>query len=220
MLLTTHYMEEADQLCDRVAIMDHGHILALDTPRGLKASVGADTIVRVSSTAIWRRWPPCSPPGLATARGPRPATARSRCSSRAATACVPRDRGARRVGRLCHHRPLGPRADARDRLHHPDRQGAARMSVVGASGETRRAMGFRPSRAASLVAFWALLPARPARPAEDDRRVRRAHDHAAAAARLRVHLRVPQDRPGRGRLVPARRRPSRRCSWPAWWRPR
>ena len=31
-LLTTHYMEEADQLCDRVAIMDHGRILALDTP--------------------------------------------------------------------------------------------------------------------------------------------------------------------------------------------
>ena len=49
-LLTTHYMEEADQLCDRVAIMDHGHILALDTPRGLKASVGADTIVRVATS--------------------------------------------------------------------------------------------------------------------------------------------------------------------------
>ena len=44
-LLTTHYMEEADQLCDRVAIMDHGRILALDTPRELKRSVDADTIV-------------------------------------------------------------------------------------------------------------------------------------------------------------------------------
>ncbi len=49
-LLTTHYMEEADQLCDRVAIMDHGRILALDTPSGLKASVGADTIVRVTTS--------------------------------------------------------------------------------------------------------------------------------------------------------------------------
>src|SRR5665647_1714957 len=39
-LLTTHYMEEADQLCDRVAIMDHGKILALDTPAALKRSVG------------------------------------------------------------------------------------------------------------------------------------------------------------------------------------
>ncbi|HTU78045.1 MAG TPA: ATP-binding cassette domain-containing protein [Solirubrobacteraceae bacterium] len=44
-LLTTHYMEEAEQLCDRVAIMDHGKILALDTPEALKQSVGADTIV-------------------------------------------------------------------------------------------------------------------------------------------------------------------------------
>jgi ABC-2 type transport system ATP-binding protein len=46
-LLTTHYMEEADHLCDRVAIMDHGHILALDTPTGLKSSIDAETVVRV-----------------------------------------------------------------------------------------------------------------------------------------------------------------------------
>ncbi|MGA2211321.1 MAG: ATP-binding cassette domain-containing protein [Acidimicrobiales bacterium] len=50
-LLTTHYMEEADQLCGRVAIMDHGKILALDTPAALKASVGADTLVTVLSAA-------------------------------------------------------------------------------------------------------------------------------------------------------------------------
>jgi ABC-2 type transport system ATP-binding protein len=48
-LLTTHYMEEADQLCDRVAIMDHGRLLALDTPRELKRSVGADTDVKVTT---------------------------------------------------------------------------------------------------------------------------------------------------------------------------
>ncbi len=48
-LLTTHYMEEADQLCDRVAIMDHGRILALDTPEGLKASLAAGRIVIVST---------------------------------------------------------------------------------------------------------------------------------------------------------------------------
>jgi ABC-2 type transport system ATP-binding protein len=46
-LLTTHYMEEADELCSRVAIMDHGKILALDTPAALKRSLGADTIVTV-----------------------------------------------------------------------------------------------------------------------------------------------------------------------------
>ena len=49
-LLTTHYMEEADQLCGRVAIMDHGKILALDTPAQLKRTVGADTIVTVKAT--------------------------------------------------------------------------------------------------------------------------------------------------------------------------
>ncbi len=48
-LLTTHYMEEADQLCDRVAIMDHGKILALDTPAALKQSIGADTVVTVKA---------------------------------------------------------------------------------------------------------------------------------------------------------------------------
>src|SRR5450755_786203 len=49
-MLTTHYMEEADQLCDRVAIMDHGKILTLGTPAALKQSVGADTVVTVKTT--------------------------------------------------------------------------------------------------------------------------------------------------------------------------
>jgi ABC-2 type transport system ATP-binding protein len=40
-VLTTHYMEEADELCDRVAIIDHGRILVEDTPSALKSSVGA-----------------------------------------------------------------------------------------------------------------------------------------------------------------------------------
>jgi ABC-2 type transport system ATP-binding protein len=48
-LLTTHYMEEADRLCDRVAIMDHGKLLALDTPAALKQSIGADTVVTVKA---------------------------------------------------------------------------------------------------------------------------------------------------------------------------
>ena len=48
-LLSTHYMEEADELCDRLAIMDHGKILALDTPAALKKSVGADTIATIKA---------------------------------------------------------------------------------------------------------------------------------------------------------------------------
>ncbi len=43
-LITTHYMEEADYLCDRVAIIDHGKIIALDTPKKLKDLIGGDVI--------------------------------------------------------------------------------------------------------------------------------------------------------------------------------
>jgi ABC-2 type transport system ATP-binding protein len=44
-LLTTHYMEEADQLCDRIAIIDHGQIVALDTPAALKRRIRAEEVV-------------------------------------------------------------------------------------------------------------------------------------------------------------------------------
>ena len=47
-ILTTHYMEEADILCDRIAIIDKGRIVALDTPSGLKAGLGGD-IIRIKT---------------------------------------------------------------------------------------------------------------------------------------------------------------------------
>jgi ABC-2 type transport system ATP-binding protein len=45
LFLTTHYLEEADSLCDRVAIIDHGHIIIIGSPEGLKESIGGDVIV-------------------------------------------------------------------------------------------------------------------------------------------------------------------------------
>ena len=48
-VLTTHYMEEADHLCQRVAIMDHGKLLALDSPAALKRTVGGDSVVRIKA---------------------------------------------------------------------------------------------------------------------------------------------------------------------------
>jgi ABC-2 type transport system ATP-binding protein len=47
-VLTTHYMEEADGLCDRVAIIDHGKVLALDAPERLKTTLGANTRIELA----------------------------------------------------------------------------------------------------------------------------------------------------------------------------
>ncbi|MDE1869698.1 MAG: ATP-binding cassette domain-containing protein [Candidatus Micrarchaeota archaeon] len=47
-IITTHYMEEADELCDRIAIVDHGKIIALDTPHNLKHGMGGD-VVRIKA---------------------------------------------------------------------------------------------------------------------------------------------------------------------------
>lgn len=57
MLLTTHYMEEADKLCDRIAIVDHGNLVALGTPTELKNSVAGANVVEVHfdrETELWR----------------------------------------------------------------------------------------------------------------------------------------------------------------------
>ena len=48
-VLTTHYMDEAERLCDNIAIVDHGQVIALGTPGQLIASLGADTVIRLGS---------------------------------------------------------------------------------------------------------------------------------------------------------------------------
>ena len=47
MLITTHYMDEADRLCDRIAIVDHGKLVALDTPMALKQTVPGSNVIEV-----------------------------------------------------------------------------------------------------------------------------------------------------------------------------
>ncbi len=56
-LLTTHYMDEADRLCDRIAIVDHGKLVALDSPLKLKASIPSQNAIEVSFANVPADWP-------------------------------------------------------------------------------------------------------------------------------------------------------------------
>jgi len=64
LILTTHYMEEADRLCDRVAIVDHGRILTLDTPAALKKSLPGAQVLD-----LWMRAPKPLAPRLREVKG-------------------------------------------------------------------------------------------------------------------------------------------------------
>ncbi|HTR20384.1 MAG TPA: ATP-binding cassette domain-containing protein [Gemmatimonadales bacterium] len=55
-LLTTHYMDEADKLCGRVAIVDHGHLMALDSPLKLKASIAGQNALEASFAGAPPDW--------------------------------------------------------------------------------------------------------------------------------------------------------------------
>ena len=131
-LLTTHYMEEADQLCGRVAIMDRGRILALDTPAALKQQVDADTIVTVTAVGRPRpSWPASWPRAIAGVTRTRPIEGGVELHVKGKDRLLPKVVGVGRGGRVPGARPLGDRAHPRDRLHQPHRQGAAgRMSTV------------------------------------------------------------------------------------------
>ena len=55
-LMTTHYMDEADKLCERIAIVDHGKLVALDSPMKLKASIPGNNILEVSFSRVPEGW--------------------------------------------------------------------------------------------------------------------------------------------------------------------
>jgi ABC-2 type transport system ATP-binding protein len=55
-LITTHYMDEADKLCDRIAIVDHGELKALDSPLKLKASIPGTNVIEVSFSTVPPGW--------------------------------------------------------------------------------------------------------------------------------------------------------------------
>ena len=82
--MTTHYMEEADKLCDRIAIVDRGELLELDTPEALKQRAPGGTLVEITLSATRGR------------RG-RGARARRRAARRAAGAAASRVQRSRRA---------------------------------------------------------------------------------------------------------------------------
>ena len=56
MLITTHYMDEADRLCDRIAIVDHGKLVALDSPIALKATVPGSNVIETQFSHVPEDW--------------------------------------------------------------------------------------------------------------------------------------------------------------------
>ena len=122
-LLTTHYMEEAETLCDRVAIMDHGKVIARGTPRELVASIGVEHVVEFSTAER-------TGSGAVLGRGRRSrrqagrdadSDAGHRAASRRAGA--PRDP---RAARPSAHGAAHALGDARGRVRGADRKAPAR----------------------------------------------------------------------------------------------
>ena len=176
-ILTTHYMEEADRLCQRLAIVDHGKILTLDTPGGAQELAARRRRSWTCGCARRSR----SPRGCArlagvlniepVEAGDGRATASSGCGSSwtrptaCSTACSRRVRdGGRRPA------PRQPdAAEPRGRLHPPHRAGAARMTAFLAL--LRRDL---------VVASRNARPAAPADPHPADPRDPRLRQHPAA----------------------------------------
>jgi len=123
-LLTTHYMEEAERLCDRVAIMDHGKVIALGTPRELIASLGAEHVVEFALVDGAGRVPApeelAALPGVQAVRPGPDRTAPSRA-------------GAARAARATRRRALDarhPPRHARGRVRVAHRPAAARCVIA------------------------------------------------------------------------------------------
>ena len=78
-LVTTHYMDEADKLCDRIAIVDHGKLVALDSPARLKASrPGQGQCRRSTMSSCTTPAPACGTPSAPAGQQLRPAAAPAR----------------------------------------------------------------------------------------------------------------------------------------------
>ena len=125
-LITTHYMEEAERLCDRVGIVDHGKMIALGTPRELIASLGGQEVVEFTSDAKLDGDALAKLPGVKAARsqpGDAPAAGQALTAGEVhvAGAGAARSSGGAQGAALAPvHAPRHPRGRVRD----PDRKAA------------------------------------------------------------------------------------------------
>ena len=145
-VLTTHYMEEAERLCDRVAVMDRGHIMALDVPRALITQLGAEATVRFDLSDHVPAAELCSLDGATDCRavenGYEVVGRRRPAHGRLAARLRPHARPARRPSRREGRRP-------RRRLPEHDGSQAERRRRGGgraASPKKRRRFGFGGGR--------------------------------------------------------------------------
>ena len=124
MLLTTHYMEEADSLSDRLAIIDYGRVLALGSPEKLKATFGAHTIFDLKLKSREGLEPLAAKlkarPDVTSAEVTARRAARDRRQLRRPAAGSGAGRRAARPARPSHYR-----AQPGDRLHSTHREGPA-----------------------------------------------------------------------------------------------
>jgi ABC-type Na+ transport system ATPase subunit NatA len=149
-LLTTHYMDEADRLCDRIAIVDHGKLVALDSPLKLKASIPSQNAIEVSfSTCLWTGPPPQEPAARAIGhqRGSHLPYRHRRWPRHDDGPCCG-DRG----GRYRHSVSCGQEHDARRRVRALHRAGPARCAAGSGAAAIHHAEG-----AALMHRTWAIV---------------------------------------------------------------
>ena len=120
-LVTTHYMDEADKLCDRIAIVDHGKLAALDSPLKLKASIPGNNILEVSVSEVPPGWMDTlrALPDVAEVKGEDHVFRISSLNGPRTTVALME---AARVGRRCGQFSVRPKHDAGRRvcaLHRP-----------------------------------------------------------------------------------------------------
>ena len=160
-LLTTHYMEEADKLCNRLAIIDHGKLLALDTPGGAEAiDRRRHRRDRHRERRPRQRWrtAPRGRRGRARTHRRSASTVHRRRRGAGARAAPARVRAPPSAAASTVHRRLDRRAHARDRLHQPHREGPARMTRQPRHRHADRAAARRaPLRSTPMIAFGSLI---------------------------------------------------------------